>query len=187
MRVKLTAFALCVSVFLFGCKSSVSCLDKAVAFRNKLINSDGCSFQCDVTADYSEKVFKFSMACIADRNGDLTFTVVEPESISGICGKIDTQGGAITFDDQILAFQSLTDGQITPVNAPWLLVKTLRGGYIRSCANTDDGFEVTIDDCYAENALRLVITFDDDFPEYCEIFWKGRRILTVEIEEFTFL
>lgn len=187
MRVKLSALMLCASVFFFGCKASNDCLDKAVTFRDKLLDSNGCKFQSEVTADYGEKVFKFSMDCTADKNGNVTFEVTEPASISGICGKIDTQGGAITFDDQILAFQSLTDGEITPVNAPWLLIKTLRGGYVRSCTDTDDGFEVSIDDSYEENALHLIISFEHDIPDECEIFWKSRRILTVEIEEFAIL
>lgn len=187
MRVKLSALLLCVSVFLFGCKSSNDCMDKAVAFRNKLLGSSGCSFQAEITADYGEKVYQFSMACTADKEGNVTFEVTEPVSISGICGKITSQGGAITFDDQILAFQSLADGQITPVNAPWLLIKTLRSGYIRSCTDSDDGFEISIDDSYEENALRLVISFEDDVPDECEIFWKGRRVLTVDVEEFAFL
>lgn len=187
MRVKLSALLLCASVFLFGCKASNDCLDKAVSFRNKLLESNGCSFQSEITADYGERAYKFSMACTADKEGNVTFEVTEPESISGIRGKITSQGGAITFDDQILAFQSLADGQVTPVSAPWLLIKTLRSGYIRSCTDGDDGFEISIDDSYAENALRLIIDFEDDIPEECEVFWKGRRILTATIEEFAFM
>ena len=187
MRVKMSALLLCVSVFLFGCKSSNDCLDKAVSFRNRLLESNGCSFQSEITADYGEKIYQFSMMCTADKEGNVSFEVTKPDTISGICGKITSQGGAITFDDQVLAFQSLADGQITPVNAPWLLMKTLRSGYIRSCTDSDDGFEISIDDSYEENALRLLIDFDSDKPEECEIFWKGRRILTVDVEEFAFL
>ncbi len=187
MRVKLAVLFLCVSMFLFGCKTSDDCLEKGIAFRNRLLESNGCSFQSEITADYGEQVYEFSMTCTADKEGNVTFTVNEPESISGICGKITAQGGAITFDDQILAFQSLTDGQITPVNAPWLLVKTLRGGYIRTCAEEDTGFTLGIDDSYAENALRLNILFEKNVPAECEIFFKGRRILTLNIEAFTFL
>ena len=187
MRVKITALLLCFSVILFGCKASGNCLDKAVSFRNKMLESNGCSFQTKITADYGENVYKFSLACASDKAGNVTFEVMEPESICGICGKITAQGGAITFDDQVLAFQTLADDELTPVSAPWLLIKTLRSGYIRSCADTDDGFVVTIDDSYEENSLRLVISLEDDVPDECEIFWKGRRILTVDIEEFAFV
>ncbi len=187
MWVKLSALFLCASLFLFGCKASEDCLDKGISFRNRLLESNGCSFQSEITADYGERVYQFSMACRADKDGNVTFEVQAPESISGICGKITGQSSAITFDDQILAFQSLTDDQITPVNAPWILLKTLRSGYIRSCAEEDGGFALVIDDSYAENALRLNISFEENVPEQCEIFWKGRRILTVAIEAFAFL
>jgi hypothetical protein len=187
MRAKISALLLCASLFLTGCKGVNNCLDKAVSFRNKLLESDGCSFRSEITADYGEKIYRFTMICKGDKAGNMTFEVEEPESISGICGRITAQGGAITFDDQILAFQTLADGQITPVSAPWVLIKTLRSGYIRSCTEEVDGFEIAIDDSYEENSLRLVVELENNIPDECEIFWKGRRILTVDIEAFAFL
>ena len=129
----------------------------------------------------------FSALCTADNNGDLTFQVVEPSTISGVTGRVSGVGGAILFDDIVLAFPTIADGQITPVTAPWLFIKTLRGGYLRDCASIENGFSIAIDDSYSSEAFRLNIYTIADTPVSAEIFWKGRRILSIVIENFAIL
>ena len=186
MRVKLAVF-FCLVFLLSGCGNSGTLPDRALALRDKILESDGCSFQCEITADYGEKQYVFSMDCKTDREGNLVFAVTKPATIHGITGKINTSGGAITFDDKVLAFQTMADGQITPVSAPWLLMKTLRSGYIKGVSEDDDGYQIAIDDSYEEKTFQLNVEVEDNYPECCEIFWEGRRVLTVKVEEFTYL
>lgn len=186
MRVKLAAI-LCIAIILCGCKNSEDSLKEGMALRREILESSGCSFHSTVTADYGEKIYVFQMDCKTDKEGTLQFAVTSPDTISGITGKIDNDGGAITFDDKVLAFQTLADGQVTPVTAPWLMIKTLRSGYIRDAVATEEGFEVSIDDSYKEDALRLVIGVVGGKPATAEIYWQSRRILTVTVEDFVFL
>lgn len=186
MRLKVVAIV-CVILLLSGCKGANAPTDKALALRNRILDSNGCSFHAAVTADYGEKIHTFSMDCVTDKEGNLTFTVTEPITIAGITGKITAMGAGITFDDKVLAFQSIVDDQVTPVVAPWLFIKTLRSGYLRDCSDSENGYEITIDDSYAEDALRLNIRIQDDLPVAGEIFWKGRRVLTLLVETFTYL
>ena len=143
MRGKLTVF-LCIVMLLCGCKNSNEPVSKAISIRNKLLEGNGCSFSAKVHADYGEKLYTFKMDCQVDQTGNLTFSVIEPATIHGIAGKVSTVGGAITFDDKILAFPTIADGQVSPVSAPWLLIKTLRSGYIKGCAELDDGFTIDV-------------------------------------------
>lgn len=186
MRARLAAIV-CVLFLLSGCKGSGDALDRAVALRNRVLDSSGCSFCVAVTADYGEQIYVFKMDCKVDREGNMTFTVTEPATIAGITGKITGTGGAITFDDKVLAFQTIADGLVTPVTAPWLLMKTLRSGYLKDAVATDTGFEISIDDSYAEESLQLRIRTAGDLPSAAEIFWQGRRILTLTVEDFSFL
>lgn len=187
MRVKAIAL-LGVILLLSGCKNKSDPLDKAIALRNRILESEGCSFTASVCADYGEKIYEFAMDCQMNKAGDITFTVTDPATISGIQGRISNDGGALTFDDKVLAFQTIADGQITPVTAPWLLMKTLRSGYLKGCTKEEDGFQIYIDDSYEEDAFHLNIWVDDDHvPVFGEIFWEGRRILTVKVENFSFL
>ena len=84
-----------------------------------------------------------------------------------------------------LSFPLLADGQVTPVSAPYLLIKTLRGGYVRSVGEDGDFLRVTVDDSYEENALQLDIWLDsENHPIRAEILYDGRRILSMNIADF---
>ena len=186
MRVKL-ATILCVAIILCGCGNASDSLKDGMELRRQILESSGCSFHSTITADYGEKIYVFEMDCKTDKEGTLQFTVTSPDTIAGITGKISNEGGAITFDDKVLAFQTIADGQLTPVTAPWMLMKTLRSGYIRDSAKTDVGFEISVDDSYEEDALRLNVLVKNGMPAEGEIFWQGRRILTVAVDDFAFL
>jgi len=186
MRVRFAAI-LCMIVLLSGCDGSRNSLNRAVSLRNRVLNSNGCTFRTIVTADYGEQIYVFKMDCKTDREGNLSFTVAEPSTIAGITGNISGSGGQITFDDKVLAFQTIADGLVTPVTAPWLFMKTLRSGYLKAAAETEEGFEISIDDSYCEESLQLRICTVGDMPSSAEIFWQGRRILTLIVEDFTYL
>lgn len=187
MKYRLAAI-MCVICLLSGCSSGTNAMEQAVRLRTAILSGEGCSFQCKITADYGEKIYTFDMNCQADKEGNLTFTVTSPETISGICGTITQSEGVLTFDDRVLAFETIADENLTPVSAPWVFLKTLRNGYIKSCASTDEGFFMEIDDTYAESSLQLRIYTDTKSkPMGGEIFWNNRRILTLQVDNFTIL
>lgn len=184
---KLIAVCVVCAVLFCGCGVQQQ-LDQALAFRQKMLQSEGCSFLCKITADYVEKLYTFTMECSFDKSGNMSFKVVEPDSISGITGTVDNRGGNLTFDEQALAFELLADGYITPVSAPWLMVKTVRGGYMESCSQESDTFRITFYDSYEENALQLDVWLDaNQAPIRCEIVWQGRRILSLAVSSFSFV
>lgn len=174
-------------ILLAGCGGTNEELDRAMALRAKLLASAGCSFDAVITADYGDKLHDFAVSCISDGQGNVTFTVKEPETIAGITGKLSGDGGKLTFDDTALAFPLLADGQVTPVSAPWLFLKTLRGGYVRSCGMDGDQLRFSVDDSYEEDALHLDIWLGEgDVPNRCEIVFDDRRILSLQVSNFTF-
>ena len=169
---------------LSGCSGKNAELDRAIELRMKLLSAD-CSFDAKITADYGDKISRFSVSCQADAYGNLAFTVTQPETISGITGVIDHEGGKLTFDDVALTFPLLAEEQISPVSSPWIFLKTLRGGYLTAAGMEDDLLRLTIDDSYEEDALQLDIWLDStDCPVRGEILYDGYRILTLEIENF---
>ena len=175
-------------IVLTGCAGDNGELDRTMALRAKLLAASGCSFDAVITADYGDKTYSFSVSCTSDGQGDVTFTVNDPESIAGITGTISGEGGKLTFDDTALAFELLADGQVTPVSAPWLLVKTLRGGYVRACTVDGEQIRVSIDDSYEEDALHLDIWLGEgDLPVRGEILFDNRRILSLEVKNFEIL
>lgn len=185
---KRLAAAALVIVMLAGCDGNDGTLNRTMGLRAKLLAGNGCSFDAVVTADYGDGNSDFSVSCTADEQGNLEFTVSEPETISGITGSVSNDGGKLIFDDTALAFELLADGQVTPVSAPWLLVKTLREGYITSCGMDGSLLRASIDDSYGENALHLDIWLgEDDAPVRAEILYKERRIVSLDIKSFQIL
>ena len=179
--------AVCLLILLAGCSGKHEEMDRAMALRSKLL-AQGAVFDAEITADYGEELYTFSMACQVDTHGKLTFSVTAPESICGIGGEISASGGALTFDGEALSFPLLADGQITPVAAPWVLMHTLRSGYLTSCGLEGDTLRIAIDDSYEEDALHLDIWLNgDDVPARGEILWQGRRILSVVVKNFRFV
>ena len=175
-----------LGVTLAGCAKKET--DIGLSVREKLQGSKGCTFSTVITADYTDVLYEFELDCETDSDGMLSFEVVAPESISGISGYIKNNAGAITFDEEVLAFNLMADDQITPVSAPWILVNTLRSGYLRGESKTDQGTMLMIDDSYEEEAMRLHIWLDEDnVPVSSEIIWDGRRILSLTVSDFTYL
>ena len=179
----------CLLVLLFllaGCSSDDS-LDKAMDLREKM-NENICSFESHITADYGNTQQSFSMNCQTDADGNVIFSVVEPESIAGISGVISESGGKLTFDGKAVAVPLLAEGQLSPVSGPWLLIKALRGGYLSSCCMEGDRYHLSIDDSYEAQSMRLELWFDGDgCVTYAEIFWKDRMLLSMNIEKFTYV
>jgi len=125
---------------------------------------------------------------LLDAQGKVTFSVTAPETIAGITGTVSASGGRLTFDGNALAFTLLADGQVSPVSGPWLLMKTLRSGYLTSCGMEEGSLRIAIDDSYEDDALHLDVWLDgQDAPIRGEIMWQGRRLLTIGVKIFTFV
>ncbi len=171
-------------LLLTGCAGSAGDLDRGLALRHKLLASK-CSFDMVVTADYGDEIYTFSMTCQADTQGAVSFTVTEPESIAGISGVLGADGGKLKFEEQVLAFPLMADNQFSPVAAPWILMKTLRSGYLTSAGQEGEYLRLSIDDSYADDALHLDVWLDSgNLPVRAEVLWKGRRLLSIEVKNF---
>ena len=179
--------AMLVLFLLCGCTQQENYLRRGLALREKLL-CQGCSFVAQITADYGDKAYTFRVGCTADAVGDISFVVIAPESISGIMGSIKGDSGFLNFDETVLAFPLLADGEVSPVSAPWLLIKTLRSGYMSSAGMDGEELLLTLNDSYETDALHADIWLNDEnLPVRGEFLWQGRRVLSVEIEDFMFV
>ena len=170
-------------VLLTGCSQTPKEMERALSLRAKLLQSSACTFDAEITADYGETLHVFRINCTADAQGGVSFRVTAPESIAGITGEISKQGGALTFDDTALYFNLLADEQLSPVSAPWVLMKALRGGYITSAGMENGQLRVSVNDSYEEDALNLDVWLDaGDIPQRADICYAGKRILSLKLE-----
>ena len=182
---KCVVVAVLVLCLLTGC-SKKSGIEPALELRNSVINARTCSFIATITADYGDEIFSFKMSCVSDESGKISFRVMEPDTIENISGYIDTDGGELVFDDQVLVFPLLTDEYLSPISVPWLLIRTVRGGFIVSGGGAGEYYKLQIDDSFNEERLSADIWLDEkNFPVYCDFLWDNKRILSAEITDFT--
>ena len=175
---------LCLS----GCAESDSAMERGMTLRSRILKAEQVSFTADIAAEYGDMIQLFSMDCTTDPDGNLTFRVSAPDTIAGITGSISEGEGKLTFDETALHFGLLTDDQLNPVSGPWILMKTLRSGYLTSAGIEEDMLRLTIDDSYEEDALQLDIWLGDgDVPKRAEICYDGRTILTLTVKAFQIL
>ncbi len=176
--------AVILPLFLLGCGQASRAETSALALRERFNRSSGCAFDAGITADYGDKIYTFAMGCQVDAHGNLLFTVAEPEPIRGIAGKIDAAGGQLTFEDHALGFELMAGERLSPVSAPWIVTRAILTGYIEAC----DEKQLTLRDSFEEDGYLVELYLGDDgVPVAAEIYWEGRRILTLELENFRFL
>ena len=181
------AIAVILVSLLLGCDGENRDLNRAMELRAELL-AHSCAFDAEVTADYGDKLHTFTLSCQGDTFGNLGFRVKQPESIEGISGTIASDGGKLNFEDTVLAFPLLADDQVTPISAPWLLLKTLQGGYLTSAGMDGEYLRLTIHDSYEEDALQLDIWLDgENRPVRADILYGGRRILALCVTNFQIL
>lgn len=182
------AALLLIALVLTGCKQENREMEEALSFRSRLLSAQGVRFEAEITADYADELYEFSLDCKGDSLGNVTFTVTAPETIAGITGTMAETGGALTFDDTALQFDLMAEGTLSPVSAPWLLIKTLRSGCITSVCREEDMLRLSIDDSYEDDALRLDIWLDSDgCVTRAEVLQEGMRILTLRVANFQIL
>ncbi len=175
-----------IILLLLGCTGQEDMLEPMLQLRTELLQK-GCSFDAEIAADFGDRTYEFTLACTADEQGNISFSVRAPQTIAGITGSVSAGEGALTFDDSVLIFELVADGELSPVSAPWVLMKAMRGGYIRSCGKDGVLTQVSLDDSYQEDALQLELWLDENnLPTQAEIFCEGRRILTLCIKDFVF-
>lgn len=170
---------------LCGCKRTSGSMDRALNIRKAILESNKCTFSLQITADYVDEYYVFLLECETDNSGDIKFCVTEPKSISGITGKLSAMGGKLIFDEKVLLFPMMVEDQLSPVSAPWLLIKALRSGYIKGATEWNNGLQLQIDDSFDGENLQFLITTDaNNLPNGTEVFWQGRRILAMKVENF---
>lgn len=174
-----------VMILLTGCRSNEGQADAVMNLRQRISTCTSCEFDAGILADFGEFTYQFKLKCNTDSSGVLHFSVAEPESISGIRGTIDLQGGKIHFENNALGFPVLADGELSPVSGPWIFLRGLQSGYLSSWGMDGDSLKISIDDVLEGNPLRLDVWMDgENIPNYAEILWNKRRILSLNIENF---
>lgn len=178
---------LLVCLFLFcGCGKEDSHLSQGIAFRSKLVERGGCSFQAEITADYGSDILRFCLKCEADGQGNVGFTLTEPETLSGISGSIREGGGEITYDGMIVDFGLLLQDAVAPAAAPAILINSWISGYILWGGKDGDTYQMCCEQVTEGRTLEVESFFKNELPFYAEVCYNGSRIMEIQINDFQY-
>ncbi len=172
-------------LLLTGCGEEDPGMAAALELRSRCLAA-GVTFEAEICADYITAWEQFDLQCTLAPEGAMSFSVLAPEDISGITGTVEGAAGTITFDDTVLAFPLMADGHLSPVSAPWVVMKALRSGCILAVNQEEELLHITVDDSYEDNALTVEIWAENGLLREAEIAWEGRRQVTVSIDNFGF-
>lgn len=174
-------------LLLAGCARRGNSVQKALDFRTDLMAADECTFSADVTADYTDRVYQFSMDCSYDPASNTAgLTVTAPDTISGIAARVDGENAKVQFADASLELGTMAGGQVAPMQLPQLLGCAWTQSYIDAMSREDDGYLVTYRSGYGSDELVIDTYFSSQMsPTRCEIYSDNVCVLAAEIEDFS--
>jgi len=184
MKVALVVVALSV---LTGCNQKKDTVQEAMDFRTELMESGGCEFTAEITANLGSRVYDFTLDChYFTEPQSLELTVTAPETIEGITATIEGEEAKVSFDGAGLELGTTAGGNIPPLVFPKLLGDAWYGGYIDSVSEDDDGSIVQYRLGQDDDEILVYTYFDSEMvPYYAEVFDDTVGILTASLENFS--
>ena len=154
----------------------------------------GFSATVDLTAEYGNKVYDFTVDALCRRDGESVLTVTAPELIAGITARLAEGETVLEYDGAALSLGDLDGEGLTPVSAVPELFRQAAMGWMARGAWADEGqtqLQALCRDPEAEEGTgtEFLILFDRETfsPVRTEVSRDGTRVLTAQFSDFTFL
>lgn len=192
---RLTACVLMTILLLSGCQAGgggESADELAAAIRDEYQHMAGWSATADLTADYGEKVFDFTLDVQWQREGETVLTITAPELLSGITARVAKGETVLEYDGAGLSLGLLDGDGLTPVSAVTALMARIDQGYMAQCGWTgpeDSQLSVLCRDpeLAAGQGTEFLLTFDRATHALLgmEVSSAGTTALTASFKNFT--
>lgn len=160
-------------------------MQKALDLRSRLLAAQEYRFSMDAAADFGETVFRFSVDCEREENG-VECMIAAPESICGVKTFRSDDGASILFDDVRVSLGSLANGNLAPLESPWLLCRAMEEAYISCTGREENCIRVTYLMGYGDQELQLDVWLDEltNMPRNAEFTYEGRSVLRAAVTKF---
>lgn len=188
---RIVSCVLMMALLLAGCGKSgaESPENLAARIRGEYLNLAGWKGNMDVTVEYEDRFFDFSLAVTWEREGETVLTITAPELVAGITARIVDGEGYLTYDGASLSTGPITGEGLTPMEAVPFLMEQVTTGYMARCALADGVLTVLCrDPANAEGeGIECTLRFDADTHDILEMeaAWNGFTVLRAGITDFT--
>ena len=167
LRKKLTALLLALPALLCACAGKPAKQDlaqPALDFRQALLEN-GCSFEAEITADFEDYVYSFTLSCEEDSDGSMQMRILAPDTLAGITAQIEGERAKLVFGD-------------TEVAQAW------RSGYMQFSGTEDGALHVTYLCGYGEDEIRVDTWFSDGAPVRADLSCDGHTTVQIDVTDF---
>ena len=97
------------------------------------------SATAEITADYGQRVYEYTLTVSWQKDGETVLTVVEPENIAGITARIGNGSARLEYDGASLETGLLSGDGLSPMDAVPAILEGVLTGYIAECGFEDAG------------------------------------------------
>lgn len=102
----------------------------ALEIRGEYLGMTTCAAVMDVTADYGQRVYDYTMELSYEKDGETVLTVVAPEHIAGVTARIANGAATMEYDGVSLETGALDTQGLSPVGAVPAMLKAVCQGYM---------------------------------------------------------
>ena len=147
---------LLLAALLGGCSKTESENDLALQLRSDFLAMDGCSGTMDVTADYGQRVYEYTVSFSSTQKDGMTLVITAPEEVAGITATVENGQTFLKFDGV----------QLSPLDALPAFIAAMQSGYIAETGSEMLGETETLRLCCREpekpagEGLETVLWFD---------------------------
>lgn len=193
MRRSLICVLMIPLLLLAGCGGGEgsSAEEQALAVRTRYLAMTSFAGSAEVTADYGERVYDFTMDFSWEKDGDLVLTVTSPEEISGITARVRDGETLLEYDGASLGAGDLSGDGLSPVEAIPAILDDARSGCITQCVLEQMGEQETLRVEYGDprdpEGLTSTLWFDPSTGALLrsELFSDGYLVITCVFTSFS--
>ena len=193
---KALSCVLMMTLLLSGCKAGSGeerPENLAARIRGEYLSLGGWTARLDITADYGERVYEFSVDASWEKDGPTVLTVTAPESVAGITARLEDGEGYLEYDGASLSTGPLTGDGLSPLEVIPFVMKELTQGYMARAHYVQVG-ERQVLEVLCRNpeeaegiGAECLLQFDPETHDLlqAELFWDGVSVVRAAVTQFT--
>lgn len=109
----------------------------ALAVRGEYLDMTACTAVLDVTADYGQRVYDYTIDVSYVKEGESVLTVTAPEEIAGVTARINRESVVLEYDGVRWETGDLDGNGMSPVDAVPVVLEYAREGFMAECGMED--------------------------------------------------
>ena len=165
----------------------------ALRIRTEYLAMTACAASVDITADYGQRVYEYSVDLSWHKDGETKLTVTAPENIAGITARIQKGKSYLEYDGDSLETGVISGVGLSPVEVLPAVLNYIGSGYIGACDFEMEGdtklLWFTCCDPESEPAVGIEAAFWFDVEtsalKRAEILSDGYCVIRCEFRNFT--